>query len=314
MIKEQTPYFAHDFNATMDPKIQDMLFELGPSGFAYWAVIETLWQQQGRFPLAKIRSIALIAHAKPSLIEKIIKCYGLFEYDDKDFWSPSQLARQEQRNNLIKSRQEAGRKGGKSRRNPLNASQLGEEEKQDESKNEAKLEAKLEQSLSNKLNKIKEKETKLNENNDIPDANASSPQVESADVSQQDKGKIKSTNQVMELWNRMIDETGAPLRKVARFTDKRKKKVQVRWREFMELGDPTEVVLKIFTNACTSKFFQGDNPRGWSGDFDWLFENDKNWVKTYEGKYDEHKPSGAEGGYDRLHIPTRKPEDFEGDF
>ena len=264
--------------------------------------------------MAKIRSIALIAHAKPSLIEKIIKCYGLFEYDDKDFWSPSQLARQEQRNNLIKSRQEAGRKGGKSRRNPLNASQLGEEEKQDESKNEAMLEAKLEQSLSNKLNKIKEKETKLNENNDIPDANASSPQVESADVSQQDKGKIKSTNQVMELWNRMIDETGAPLRKVARFTDKRKKKVQVRWREFMELGDPTEVVLKIFTNACTSKFFQGDNPRGWSGDFDWLFENEKNWVKTYEGKYDEHKPSGAEGGYDRLHIPTRKPEDFEGDF
>ena len=35
-----------------------------------------------------------------------------------------------------------------------------------------------------------------------------------------------------------------------------------------------------------SHFLRGDNKRGWKASFDWLFENDKNWVKVYEGNYD----------------------------
>ena len=41
-----------------------------------------------------------------------------------------------------------------------------------------------------------------------------------------------------------------------------------------------------------SKFLKGDNKRGWKASFDWLFENDKNWVKVYEGNYD-NKPEQA---------------------
>ena len=44
----------------------------------------------------------------------------------------------------------------------------------------------------------------------------------------------------------------------------------------------------LFEKMMQSKFLRGDNKRGWKASFDWLFENDKNWVKVYEGNYDSH--------------------------
>ena len=34
-----------------------------------------------------------------------------------------------------------------------------------------------------------------------------------------------------------------------------------------------------------SSFLKGDNDRGWKASFDWIFENNKNWVKVFEGNY-----------------------------
>ncbi len=312
MIKNQTPNFAHDFNATMDPKVQDMLFDLGPSGFVYWAIVETLWQQQGKFPLSKIRNIALVAHAKPSLIEKVIKDYGLFEYDEEYFWSPSQLARQKQRNNLIASRQEAGRKGGKTRHGSGSGSgsESGREEKQEGSKSEAEVK----QSLSNKLNKTKVNEIKGNEDTD---ADASSPGEPEGGAlfSEEKQGRITAT-QFVDVWNRVIAETQAPINQVEpkALSEKAREKVQVRIREMARLGPPLEVLETVMRRACASRFCCGASNSDFIMKFGWLIKNGENWRKVYQGNYDDNKPTTPATGYDRLHIPTRQPEDYEGDF
>lgn len=99
---------------------------------------------------------------------------------------------------------------------------------------------------------------------------------------------------VVDFWNRTVAETQSTLPQVLTLSDKRKKKMRIRWKEFKKVGDPVEVCRTIFTKVCTSKFCQGDNKTGWSADFDWVFTNGENWVKVYEGNYD-NKPAQMQG-------------------
>ena len=107
---------------------------------------------------------------------------------------------------------------------------------------------------------------------------------------------------VVDFWNRTVVETQSTLPQVLTLSDKRKKKMRIRWKEFSKVGDPVEVCRRVFTKACTSKFCQGDNKTGWSADFDWIFTNGENWVKVYEGNYDNKPQSAAktQRGNDRL--------------
>ena len=96
---------------------------------------------------------------------------------------------------------------------------------------------------------------------------------------------------IVDFWNKTIDETQAILPKVATVTEARKKKMRIRWKEFSKVGDPVEVCRAVFLKMCASKFCQGDNKKGWSASFDWIFGNGTNWTKVYEGNYDD-KPEG----------------------
>ena len=58
---------------------------------------------------------------------------------------------------------------------------------------------------------------------------------------------------------------------------------------FTEMKD-IETVKLIFEKMEASKYMQGDNKRGWKATFDWVFENSKNWVKIFEGNYDNREP------------------------
>lgn len=71
--------------------------------------------------------------------------------------------------------------------------------------------------------------------------------------------------------------------RVTKLTEKRKTKMRVRLKE---MKADTELLTEIFRRMEESKFMQGDNRRGWKADFDWVFENESNWVKILEGKYD----------------------------
>lgn len=86
---------------------------------------------------------------------------------------------------------------------------------------------------------------------------------------------------------RLYHDRCPSLPRVLKLSDKRKMKIRVRFEE-MEFN--YETMQMVFDKAQASKFMRGDNPRGWSADFDWIFKNSTNWLNILEGKYDERKP------------------------
>jgi uncharacterized protein YdaU (DUF1376 family) len=75
--------------------------------------------------------------------------------------------------------------------------------------------------------------------------------------------------------------------RLARLTDARKTKIKIRLAE----AGSMEKLCELFRKMEASRFLKGDNPRGWKATFDWLFENEKNWVKVIEGNYDNEQPA-----------------------
>ena len=72
----------------------------------------------------------------------------------------------------------------------------------------------------------------------------------------------------------------------------RKNKIKIRFQEMAELAesagyaDAYQVLQAVLQKMQDSAFMRGDSNRGWKADFDWLIDNDKNWLKVLEGKYD----------------------------
>jgi uncharacterized protein YdaU (DUF1376 family) len=83
-------YFcSHDYNARQDPKMQEVLMDLGVAGLGiYWCVIEQLYEQGGSLPLSSIKAIAFTLHANIEDVRNLVENYGLFENDGTEFWSP----------------------------------------------------------------------------------------------------------------------------------------------------------------------------------------------------------------------------------
>lgn len=73
--------------------------------------------------------------------------------------------------------------------------------------------------------------------------------------------------------------------KVEKLSDSRKSKIKTRWEEIKTL----EKFEQIFKNMESSSFLKGDNPRKWKATFDWVMDNDNNWVKVIENQYANDK-------------------------
>lgn len=90
---------------------------------------------------------------------------------------------------------------------------------------------------------------------------------------------------IIEIWN---EEIKTP--KVSKLTDDRKKKIKARIDDW-HINDSEQIYVfarTIFKKIAISDFLsarKGD----WQATFDWVFANDKNYVKVMEGNYDNHK-------------------------
>lgn len=69
-------------------------------------------------------------------------------------------------------------------------------------------------------------------------------------------------------------------------SEARKTKMRNRIEEMGGIEKALPLIHQLFEKMMMNSFLRGDNRRGWKATFDWLFENDKNWVKVYEGNYD----------------------------
>ena len=101
-------YFPHDFYASDDVKLQDVMMDLGAEGIGvYWMIIERLYRDGGILPLRNIRALAFNFRVKEDVITKLISDYGLFEQDENNFWSPSAVNRQKKIEELSEKRKSA---------------------------------------------------------------------------------------------------------------------------------------------------------------------------------------------------------------
>lgn len=146
-----------------------------------------------------------------------------------------------------------------------------------------------EQSTTSKeIKNIRSKEYNIK---DIKQESGSNDQLSSASDEAQavepEKPKAEKLpfKEIKEMWN----ETCPGFPKLFTISEARKNKMRLRIAEMGGLEKALPLIKQIFEKMQQSKFLKGDNKRGWKASFDWLFENDKNWVKVYEGNYD-NKP------------------------
>lgn len=309
---KNSQYFPHDYLALDDTKIQDMLFDIGCVGYGiFWALIEVLYQERGRYPLSSVKYVAYKAHADLETTIKVIHNYGLFGYDDTYFWSESQLRRQKTRDEISESK----RKGGRARAEKTKQMQSNNQANADNNDNICLTNAQqmlnddsanAEKMPAIKENKIKEKKNKDNEDK------SSSAEIGNSMLFPDMVIKAEKSidpREVFDLWNTIVEETGAKFPKLKVLTESKRTHINARLQDFTKYGEPLDIAEQIIRKACASEFL---NNSSWAN-FKWIFCYKDNWDKIYEGDYDNRTTTPATG-YDRLHIPTRRPEEFEGDF
>lgn len=93
------------------------------------------------------------------------------------------------------------------------------------------------------------------------------------------KGKDVDFNAIVAMYHAECPS----FRRIIKVSEARKSKIRIRLEEMK--GD-LETLKTVFTKLEASKFCRGDNKNGWKASFDWIFENENNWVKVYEGNYD----------------------------
>ena len=218
---------------------------------------------------------------------------------------------------MVSKRSEAGRKGGLSKGKTAVATDEGSvsEDMPDEDSAEANASfaKQTKQSQANEASAFFAKQTEANEanaffakhndndneyenkyENDIragieaekTDAGASSPPT--ADTEEDVRKERVPYDRIRDLWN----ETCKGFNNVHTLSKSRKAKISVRVTEMGGVEKAMETIEKLVRKVSESKFLNGDNDRSWKASFDWLFENDKNWVKVMEGNYDNREPNG----------------------
>jgi hypothetical protein len=97
---------------------------------------------------------------------------------------------------------------------------------------------------------------------------------------EEDKDKVKD---IISCWNNLDFKTSTgevrKLPQVLKATDSRKNKIKTR------LSEPQFKYQEIFKLCIENDFLNGKNNRGWKLDFDWIVENDTNYIKVLEGRY-----------------------------
>ena len=106
-------------------------------------------------------------------------------------------------------------------------------------------------------------------------------------------------SEIKDLWN----TTCKDFPRIITLSEARRNKIRVRIEEMGGYEKAKDILKQIFTSMQTSKFLKGDNRNGWRATFDWIVENDKNWVKVFEGNYE--KTVGVKTGANAIISQTK---------
>ena len=140
---------------------------------------------------------------------------------------------------------------------------------------------------SKEIKNIRSKEISISEDIDTKKSRKAASPSASAEAQAEEPAEKIPFAEIKNLWN----STCTGFARLVVISDNRRNKIRNRVAEMGGVEKALPIIKTIFEKAQASSFLKGDNKRGWKASFDWFFENDKNWVKVFEGNYDE-KPAG----------------------
>ena len=109
--------------------------------------------------------------------------------------------------------------------------------------------------------------------------------IEDKDIDKEKEEGDKKINfpELQNQWNEFAKKY--ELKEIKAINDSRKEKLRTR---FKEPEFAYEDILKAITEQS---FLRGKNQKNWKVEFDWIIENDKNYLKILERKYVDHSPT-----------------------
>ena len=141
---------------------------------------------------------------------------------------------------------------------------------------------------SKEIKNIRSKEISISEDIDTKKSRKAAPSSASDEAKAAEPNEKIPFVEIKDLWN----TTCTGFARLVVISENRRNKIRNRVAEMGGVEKALPIIKTIFEKAQASSFLKGDNKRGWKASFDWFFENDKNWVKVFEGNYDE-KPAGT---------------------
>ncbi len=279
-IKLRAEYFYHDADMRNDIKIKALRRKFGAEGYAVWNfILETLTANEDfKMPFSPLEQELLAADfdISPERLTEIVEyCFRLDllqrSEDGMTVFSRAHRARLQSVLDIKGKRSKAGKIGMQKR--------WGNHDDTAETDNNVITPDNTPITTDNVKKGIEENERKGKEK----------------------KGReVKYPYQdIVAMWNSIC--TNLP--QVKSISDKRKQKIKTRLSEFgAEPKQWAAQVRELFERVQASSFLCGGNGNGWTASFDWIFENDSNWVKVMEGNYDNDR--GSKGAAQKRMVQT----------
>lgn len=296
---KRTYYFQHDYNARNDPKLQALIVEMGVAGIGiYWCLVEMLYEQDGEMPMSSIKSIAYNLHVKQKTVERVIKDFGLFDYDDdkaenvekspKMFRNKSVLKRLNRIIDISEKRKLAIETRWKSKKNNESNEYKCNTNECDNDTNEVQKEYKSNTPII-KGKEIKGKEIKENYKEEGSSLRLEPLSTGAVDVpvkvenyrSDEERKNREYCMSIASFFNQSVQ--GKQIPQIKKLQKDRMSTILARRKEF-----GGEAIKEVIIKAASSRFLNGDNDRGFFATFTWIFKP-RNFQKIYEGNYDNRE-------------------------
>lgn len=282
-MTKKTSYFSHDANARNDEKILAVRMRHGAEGYGvYFMILERMRDSKDYIHVKDYNIIAFDLRVSNALIKSIVEDFGLFVFteDGMHFYSESFKERMIPLENLREQRRKAGLKSAEKRaktttvERPLN-----------------------DRTVKNQQSKVKESKEK-----NTPNGVCENP----VDLSPENpKNERLDFREIINIYHSVCES----FPKVEKLTDARKNKIKKRvlelHKQFPE-ANYKNVLANIFQKMEDSDFLRGNNKTGWKATFDWVFQNEQNWLKVYEGNYKNRSPGSVSERYSLDELKRKK--------
>ena len=288
--KNSADYFTHDCDMRNDIKIKALRRKFGHKGYAVWCfILETLTDSEDFYADYTDISQELMAadfdisvDDLQTIVAFCVRINLLQMTDDNRLYSEAHQRRFEQmvvrreRRRLLSSEE-------RSRINRLNGMKGGNPNFQKDKPNPYYQTTEIKTEITETLPNITKDKPKLEEKKI----------EENRTEEKKDREIVYPYRDISRLWNEIC---GGKLPKVKALNDSRRQKIKCRLSESgaKTADEMTAWAKELFERIAASSFMCGENNHQWTATFDWIFENEKNWVKVSEGNYDNKRGSNTE--------------------